>query len=143
MNDVPSHDRWRMPVGDSVNEIDPKYFPEDRREGRPRWGDRLLGLGVLLALGGALAVGGWRHYLQQRETVAVVRAAQEFRSSFARGDGQAGRRNRGREASGDHLGIHCRERLRARQWLHRQALRGHRRCGKERATAGRDHRARA
>jgi RND family efflux transporter MFP subunit len=64
MNEVPSHDRW------------PK--PADRRKGRPRSGARLLGLGALLLLGGALAVGGWRHYSLQREAIAVSEQLRNF-----------------------------------------------------------------
>jgi RND family efflux transporter MFP subunit len=78
MNDAPSHDRWRKPVADRVNEIDPKYLPEDRREGRPRWGARLLGFGVLLVLGAALAAGGWRHYQQRRDAIAVSEQRRNF-----------------------------------------------------------------
>ena len=60
MNDVPYRDRWGKPVSERVAEIDPKFLPE-RREGRPRWGTRLLGLGVLLLLVGALRPGAtWR-----------------------------------------------------------------------------------
>jgi RND family efflux transporter MFP subunit len=78
MNDVPSHDRGRKPASDRASETGPKLLPEDRRDGRPGWGAALLGLGVLLALGGALAVGGWRHYQQQRETVAVSEHRRNF-----------------------------------------------------------------
>ena len=74
MNDVPSHDRGRQPVSDRASETG----PENRREGQRRWGARLLGLGVLLALAGALAGGGWRHYLQQREAIAVSEQLRNF-----------------------------------------------------------------
>jgi RND family efflux transporter MFP subunit len=57
---------------------DPKYLPADRREGRPRSGARLLGLGVLLVLGGALAAGGWRYYSQQRDAIAVSEQRRNF-----------------------------------------------------------------
>jgi RND family efflux transporter MFP subunit len=70
--------RWRKPVRDRVIDIDPKDLPQDRREGRPQWGARLLGLGVLVALGGALAAGGWRHYSQQRETLADSEQRRNF-----------------------------------------------------------------
>jgi RND family efflux transporter MFP subunit len=78
MNDVPSHDRGHQPVSDRASEAGPKFLPEDRREGYPRWGARLLGLGVLLALAGALAGGGWRHYLLQREAIAVSEQRRNF-----------------------------------------------------------------
>jgi RND family efflux transporter MFP subunit len=78
MNDVAWLARWRKPVSDGVAEIDRKFLPEDRREQRPGWGARLLGLGVLLALVGALAVGGWRHYLQQRQAIAVSELRRNF-----------------------------------------------------------------
>jgi len=74
MNDIPSHDRGRQPVSDRASETG----PENRREGQRRWGARLLGLGVLLALAGALAGGGWRHYLQQREAIAVSEQRRNF-----------------------------------------------------------------
>jgi RND family efflux transporter MFP subunit len=46
-----------------------------------------------------------------------LRAASQFRSPRARGDGQARQRNRDCEAAGDYLGIRRREHLRARQLL--------------------------
>jgi RND family efflux transporter MFP subunit len=57
---------------------DPKYSPVDRREGRSRSGARLLALGVLLVLGGALAVGGWRYYQQRRDAIAVSEQLRNF-----------------------------------------------------------------
>jgi RND family efflux transporter MFP subunit len=78
MNDVPSHDRGPKPVSDRASEIGRKFPPEDHRKGQPGWGARLLGLGVLLALGGALAGGGWRHHLQQREAIAVSEQRRNF-----------------------------------------------------------------
>ena len=78
MNDVAWLARWRKPVGDRVVEIDPKFLPEDRRERRSGWGARLLGLGVLLTLVGALTGGGWRHYLQQRQAIAFSEQRRNF-----------------------------------------------------------------
>jgi RND family efflux transporter MFP subunit len=78
MNDVPSPLCWSEPVSDRVVEIDPKEVTEVRRKRRPARGARLLGLGVLLVLGGALAVGGWRHYLQHREALAVSEQRRNF-----------------------------------------------------------------
>jgi len=78
MNEAPSHTRWREPVSDRVNEISPKFLPEGRREGRRRSGAWLLGLGALLALGAALAGGGWRHYQQQRDAIAVSEQRRNF-----------------------------------------------------------------
>jgi RND family efflux transporter MFP subunit len=77
MNDVPLHDRWHKPIGDGVTEIDAKHLAEDR-QGQTGWGTRLLGLGVLLVLGGALAAGGWRHFRQYRDTIAVTEQRRNF-----------------------------------------------------------------
>ena len=38
--------------------------PENRSDGRRRWGGRLLALGAFLMLGGGLAFGASRHYAQ-------------------------------------------------------------------------------
>src|SRR5215831_12514065 len=78
MNDDSLLTRWRKSVTDRVSEIDPKHLPERPPEGRPRWGAGLLGLGVMLALGGALAAGGWRHYSQQRQAIAVAEQRRNF-----------------------------------------------------------------
>ena len=43
-----------------------------------RWGGRLFGLSGLLLLTGALGVGGWRHYEQQRDTLAIAEQQRNF-----------------------------------------------------------------
>src|SRR5262252_129581 len=78
MNDFSLLTRWRKPVRDRVSEIDPKYLPEPPPAVRSRWGARLLGLGVMLVLVGALAAGGWRHYSQQRQAIAVAEQRRNF-----------------------------------------------------------------
>jgi RND family efflux transporter MFP subunit len=61
-----------------VLEVNPKYLPEDRREGGRRWGARLPALGVLALLGAGLATGGWRHFAQERDATAVAEQRQNF-----------------------------------------------------------------
>jgi RND family efflux transporter MFP subunit len=78
MNEAPSRDRWRAPTSDRANEIAPDDLAVDRRTGRPRLGAPLLGLGALLLLGAALAAGGWRHYQQQRDAIAVSEQRRNF-----------------------------------------------------------------
>jgi RND family efflux transporter MFP subunit len=78
MNDFSLFTRWRKPLSDRVSEIDPKYLPERSPAGRPQWGARLLALCVVLVLGGTLAAGGWRHYSQQREAIAVAEQRRNF-----------------------------------------------------------------
>jgi RND family efflux transporter MFP subunit len=41
-------------------------------------GRRLLGLGVLVLFGGALAFGGWRHYAQHRQSIANAEQQADF-----------------------------------------------------------------
>ena len=62
-------------------------------KGRADRAGRLLGLGVLLMLAGALGIGGWRYYSQHREVMADGRAAPRLRPERSRGDG-AGERPR-------------------------------------------------
>jgi RND family efflux transporter MFP subunit len=71
MNDVASPDHWREPVEDTAAGFAPKFLAEACRARRRRREARLLGLGALLVLGGALAAGGWRRHRQQREAIAV------------------------------------------------------------------------
>jgi RND family efflux transporter MFP subunit len=78
MNDVASRDRWREPVEGRVIDFTPKSVPQVPRDGRHRWGARLLGFGVLLVLGAALAAGGWRHYVQHREALAASEQRRNF-----------------------------------------------------------------
>src|SRR5262249_21570516 len=47
--------------------------PPDRKPGKPRGrGGRLFGLGVLLVLGGALTLGGWRQFSQARAAIETT-----------------------------------------------------------------------
>jgi RND family efflux transporter MFP subunit len=55
-------DRVGRPV-----EIAPLHHPDKRR----RWGVRLLGLAVLLALSGGVTLGGWRYVSQHRAALAA------------------------------------------------------------------------
>ena len=71
MNEAPSQASGR------VHEIASKY-PANGRQGPSGKGARLLGLGALLVLSGALAAGGWRHYQQQREALAVSEQRRNF-----------------------------------------------------------------
>jgi RND family efflux transporter MFP subunit len=57
-----------------VREREMERPPPDRR-GSGRW---LLGLGVLLILVGALALGMWRHYQQHREVIATAEQQANF-----------------------------------------------------------------
>ncbi len=45
---------------------------------RRRWAGRLFGVGVLLALAGALGIGGWRYYSQHRQVLATAQQAEDF-----------------------------------------------------------------
>jgi RND family efflux transporter MFP subunit len=78
MNEVVPLARWRKAVRGRVIEIGTEHLPEEHGERRPRWGARLLGLGALVVLSGALAIGGWRHYVRQREAVAVSEQRRNF-----------------------------------------------------------------
>ncbi len=48
------------------------------RRGASRGGRRLLGLGALLILFGAVAYGGWRHYQLHTEVIATAEQARDF-----------------------------------------------------------------
>jgi RND family efflux transporter MFP subunit len=52
--------------------------PPGAPTGRGGRGGRLLGLGVLLLVAGALALGVWRHYAQHREVIATARQQADF-----------------------------------------------------------------
>ena len=49
---------------------------------RRRWAGRLFGVGVLLALAGALGIGGWRYYSQHRQVLATAQQAEDFGPSL-------------------------------------------------------------
>jgi RND family efflux transporter MFP subunit len=70
--------RGRKPGRDTELKIDPKYLPAERHEPGSGRGARVLGLGALLMLVGALAVGGWRNYAQQRDAIAVSQQHRDF-----------------------------------------------------------------
>jgi RND family efflux transporter MFP subunit len=78
MNDLQLLLRGRKPGGDAELKIDQKHLPAERREPGLGRGVRLLGLGVLLVLVAALAAGGWRHYAQQRDAIAVSQQRRDF-----------------------------------------------------------------
>jgi len=78
MNDLQLLLRGRKPGGDAELKIDQKHLPAERREPGLGRGVRLLGLGVLLVLVAALAAGGWRHYAQQRDAIAVSQKRRDF-----------------------------------------------------------------
>jgi RND family efflux transporter MFP subunit len=78
MNDLQLLLRGRKPGGDAELNIDQKHLPAERREPGFGRGVRLLGLGVLLVLVAALAAGGWRHYAQQRDAIAVSQQRRDF-----------------------------------------------------------------
>jgi RND family efflux transporter MFP subunit len=71
--------QWRNAAG-RMTETPPRPpsdVPDDRPKGRG-WAGWLLGIGVLLVLGSGLAVGGWRHYSQQRDVLAVSEQRRDF-----------------------------------------------------------------
>jgi RND family efflux transporter MFP subunit len=78
MNDLQLLHRRRKPRGETELKIDPKYPPERREPVSGRGGVRLLGLAVLLLAVAVLAAGGWRHYAQQRDAIAVLQQRRDF-----------------------------------------------------------------
>jgi RND family efflux transporter MFP subunit len=78
MNDLQLLLRGRKPGEDTELKTDPKYRPAERSEPGSGRGARVLGLGVLLVLVGALAGGGWRYYAQQRDAIAVSQKRRDF-----------------------------------------------------------------
>src|SRR5947209_19447961 len=75
MNNVEPLYRRRVPATDRVTEKAPPRHLLDKPRRR---GGRLLALGVLLVLAGALAFGAWRYYSQHREAVAISQQRREF-----------------------------------------------------------------
>ena len=74
MSDVPPSDR--PPAADAAGRPEPP--PEERKRGQRRWRGRLLAIGVLVLLGGSLALGASRHYSQQREVAAAAEQRRNF-----------------------------------------------------------------
>ena len=62
------------PVREPEREVE--HGPPSRGAGRA--GRRLLGLGALLILSGAIGYGGWRHYQVHTEVIATVEQARDF-----------------------------------------------------------------
>jgi RND family efflux transporter MFP subunit len=62
------------PVREPEREVE--YGPAPR--GASRAGRRLLGLGALLILAGAVGYGGWRHYQLHTEVIATAEQARDF-----------------------------------------------------------------
>jgi RND family efflux transporter MFP subunit len=79
MNEFVVLDRQRKPAGEPL----PEAPPEDRQHNRRRPGGRLLGIGALLALIGALAFGGWRYEAQHREAAATAERQADFVPSLS------------------------------------------------------------
>ena len=79
MNEFVVLDRQRKPAGEPL----PEAPPEDRQHNRRRPGGRLLGIGALLALIGALAFGGWRYEAQHREAAATAERRADFVPSLS------------------------------------------------------------
>src|SRR5260370_37372716 len=61
MNYFEPLDRPLAPVTTRDTQKDP---PKHRADKQRRWGGRLLGVGVVIGLFGALAFGAWSHYAQ-------------------------------------------------------------------------------
>ena len=79
MNELVVLDRQRKPAIEPL----PEAPPEDRQHNRRRPGGRLLGIGALLALIGALAFGGWRYEAQHREAAATAERQADFVPSLS------------------------------------------------------------
>jgi RND family efflux transporter MFP subunit len=74
MRDVKTSYSQDDPVGDTAT----GRPPENRPNGRRRWGGRLLALGAFLLLGGGLAFGAARYYTQYREVTATTEQRRNF-----------------------------------------------------------------
>jgi len=74
MRDVKTSYSQDDPVGDTAT----GRPPENRPNGRRRWGGRLLALGAFLLLGGGLAFGATRYYAQHREVMATAEQRRNF-----------------------------------------------------------------
>ena len=74
MNYVESFDQPHAPVTARATEVSPIH----RQDRRRRWGDRLLGLGVLLVLVTALGLGAWRYDSQQQAAMAAAQQRRDF-----------------------------------------------------------------
>jgi RND family efflux transporter MFP subunit len=68
-------------------------FPWSRAKPRPlrRWAGRLVGLGTLAVLAGALGLGGWGAYSQHRKVLETAQQAREFVPSLRVATVQASR----------------------------------------------------
>jgi RND family efflux transporter MFP subunit len=80
MSNIEPLDRQRVPVSDRETEAPPKNISDTKKrpDRRRRWGGRLLGLGALLILAAALAVGASRHYSEHREAIATSEQRRDF-----------------------------------------------------------------
>jgi RND family efflux transporter MFP subunit len=74
MNHVEYFDRQPGPPREHPIQTPPEERPHDRLQ----WGGWLLGLGVLFVLSGALALGGWRSYAQQRQALVTSQQQRDF-----------------------------------------------------------------
>jgi RND family efflux transporter MFP subunit len=75
MNYIDPTDRTLAPVIDRDTQKDP---PKQRADKRRRRGGRLLGLGVVIGLFGALGFGAWGHYAQYSEVAAAAQARSDL-----------------------------------------------------------------
>jgi RND family efflux transporter MFP subunit len=78
MNCLEPLDRWRPPITDPITDRQIGAPLEHRPQKRRRRGGWLLGLGTLLVLAAALALGGWRAYSQHREAMATSEQQRDF-----------------------------------------------------------------
>jgi RND family efflux transporter MFP subunit len=64
-----------------VRDPEPKTEPGSAPAGQGRAGRRLLGVGALIILFGAVGYGGWRHYRLHTEVIATAEQARDFAPS--------------------------------------------------------------